>query len=212
MKTASTLLILLSCLTSHGQTIKHKIETGNTGVACPASTDLMTKRIKESAVMYEEHAPVPRIVQLDYAFGADSNEFKALNTFGILYIASLNQDKTEYPIKRVYLKADGREIELIKLGSTNVSVTDAMIKKVFGENRIDYYYLIPFFYTQLTGELVIDWSANREGFVLCQLPKSVILDYSVTDANMYPYGKESFNEKALSEFMEREFQIKMSEK
>jgi hypothetical protein len=53
------------------------------------STKAMTKKIKDAAVKYQAYAPVHRLALFDYAFASDLNEYKKLNGFGILYIASL---------------------------------------------------------------------------------------------------------------------------
>jgi hypothetical protein len=74
-----------------------------------------------------------------------------------LYITSLNQDSTEYPIERVCYKYKDEVIDLKLIGSLNITVTDNLVKNVFGKNRIDYYYYLPYMITQLSGQLLIDW-------------------------------------------------------
>jgi hypothetical protein len=173
-----------------------------------ASTKLMTGRIREAAIQNQDSAPVPRMAVFDLAFAAGLNEFKELNTFGILYIASMNQDKNENPVKRVYFKTKNDEAELILLTSIPVPVTDSIIQPVFGENRVDYYYFIPYFYTQLTGEIRIDWDTNSKGFVLCQFPQVMKLSY-LNNESIYPDNSKILDPKALSIFMNREFQMTM---
>lgn len=201
---------LIINLCTKAQTIEHVIDTteGNGG---STSTAIMTQRIKDAAVKYLANAPVPRIALFDCSFGKDINEFKKLNTMGILYVSSLNHDTSEYPIKKVYITTKDGEIELLKLASIKLTVTDATIEEVFGKNRIDYYYVIPYGCTQLSGELTIDWSANRQNFVLCRLPEDVGLDY-ITSENVLPDAKREINADALTVFMQREYGISITTK
>ena len=37
-------------------------------------------------------------------------------------------------------------------------------KKVFEDNRVDYYYLIPHLFTVLEGEILVDFNTNRTDF------------------------------------------------
>jgi hypothetical protein len=174
----------------------------------PTSANLMTERIKKGAEEYEKYAPVPRIALMDYAFGADLDEFKALNGYGVLYIASLNQDTTEYPLKRVYFKINGSIIELQKIGEVKVEVTDDVIKKTFGKNRVDYYYLIPYKETQMESEIIIDWTNNRKDFVLGKFPDGNKLDY--LNGKHLPPDKKTINTDLLNTFLDREYNIRLA--
>lgn len=173
----------------------------------PSSTNAMTERIKKGAEYYAKNALVPRFAEMDFAFGANQDEYKKLNGYGVLYVSSLNQDSTEYPIKRVYFKSGNTVIELQKIIEIQVPTSDATIKKVFGKNRVDYYYLIPYSETQLKNELLIDWSANRKDFVLGKFPTDNKLDYDVDD--LKSTDNKTINSASLDSFLKREFGVKL---
>jgi hypothetical protein len=63
------------------------------------------------------------------------------------------------------------------------------VKKVFGSNRVDYYYLIPYPLTLHKGRTTIDWSKNRKDFVVAQLPLRQILDFITDTQDISPYTK-----------------------
>jgi|WetSurMetagenome_2_1015567.scaffolds.fasta_scaffold331020_1 hypothetical protein len=211
MKTLMIFLLFFSFYCSKGQTINHEGTPIEKSEINSMSTQLMTERIKDSAKQHKNDAPVPRATFFDFAFAADSAEFKELNTFGIFYIATLAQDKNEYPIKRVYIKTSNEEADLIKLNSLDIPVNDSEIKNVFGENRVDYYFFIPYFYTKVSGELIIDWNINRQGFGLCKFPYDVKLNFTIGES-IYPDKTKQLNPNALIAFMEREFHISMKAK
>jgi hypothetical protein len=176
----------------------------------PASANLMTERIKKDAKEYAKYAPVPRIALMDYAFAANLDEYKELNGYGVLYIASLNRDTTEYPIKRVYFKKNGAVIELKKIGEIKVEIADEATTSTFGKNRVDYYYLIPYNETQINSEILIDWANNRKEFTLDTFPDGNKLDF-LTDADLTP-AKKALNTDLLNSFLEREYNIVLSKK
>lgn len=201
--------MLAYCFQTNGQAIKPISNFNLELKPNSASTKLMTDRIREAAIQNQESAPVPRLALFNMTFASGLNEFKDLNTFGIFYIASMNLDINENPIKRVYFKTKNDEAELMLLSSIPIPVTDSIIQPVFRENRVDYYYFIPYFYTQLTGEIRIDWNVNSQGFVLCKFPQVIKLSYLTTES-IYPDNSKILDPKALSNFMNREFQILMT--
>jgi hypothetical protein len=167
-----------------------------------ASADQMTQRLKQDALTYLKYAPVPRMAEMDFAFGANREEYDKLNGEGVLYITSLNQDTTEYPIKKVYLKTNASTIELEKIGEINVGVDDKDIRTTFGKNRVDYYYLLPYSFTQTQCKLLIDWSNNRKEFLLSSFPNDNKLDYKVSSLQ-----KKEIDMSFLKIFLQREFNI-----
>lgn len=203
------LTIFLACTSySFSQQNDHlmgPIESSNNSV----STILMTTKIIKAAGEYQQYAPVPRMAQFDYAFAKDIVEYKKLNSFGILYIASLNQDSTEYPIERVYFKHSGGIVELQQMYSQVVPVNDHLIKNVFGNHRVDFYYLIPYVVTQISGQLIIDWKKNRKEFVIGEFPTGSSLDYITDNKLLFPDDRKDIQNADLDIFLQREFQIKI---
>lgn len=200
------LFILLACvitLSAKSQDYLHYYTTDkgdSTGTA--TSTKLMTETIHKSALYYKQYAPVPRFAQLDYAFGADIKEYNLLAGNGVLYIPSLNRDETEYPVKRVYAKTSKGVVELTKIGEIKVGNTDPDIVDVFGKNRVDYYYLLPYWLTREKCELLIDWSINRKEFVLAKFPDESTLEFEVPKLS-----GQALDQKFLNEFLKREFGV-----
>src|ERR1700743_2789616 len=163
------------------------------------STDVMTKRINEDAVAYSKYAPVPRLAEIDMAFGINLIEFNKMAGYGVLYIPSLNQDSSEYPIKKVYLRSENELTELKEIGEIKIAVKDEQILHTFGKNRVDYYYLIPYSLTQRSCELLIDWSSNRKEFLLSKFPNGGALDYI---KNISPPGDiKNIDRSVLKEFL-----------
>jgi hypothetical protein len=202
------ILVQLSYNNAYSQQGLHLIESlGDSNNS--TSTNLMTDRIKEAANKYQQYAPIPRLAELDYAFASDFVEYEKLNGFGILYITSLNQDSDEYPIERVYFKYKDGVIDLKLIGSINIPVTDNLIKKVFGKNRIDYYYYLPYMITRLSGQLLVDWKKNRKEFLLLHFPAENKLDYITDNKKILPDSNKSIDMTSLDKFAQREFKIKL---
>jgi hypothetical protein len=201
------ILLLLSSFDTNAQNYYHLFlpPVASGSVQETVSTDVMTKRIKDDAVAYSKYAPVPRLAEIDMAFGVNLTEFNKMAGYGVLYIPSLNQDSSEYPIKRVYLKSANELTELKEIGEIKISVKDEQILHTFGKNRVDYYYLIPYSLIQKPCELLIDWNSNRKEFLLSKFPNGDTLDYI---KNIPPPGDpKTINRSVLKEFLEREYQI-----
>lgn len=169
-----------------------------------SSTDVMTNRIIKAAKTYGNLGAVDRFVDFDFAFGSNRKEFLNLNTFGILYLSSLNKNIDEYPIDRVYFKSKDQEIKLELVFNKQILVEDQNIIKAFGSNRVDYYYMIPYAITQVEGELLIDWNINRKGFHLCSFPTGNKLSFLQKD-DIIP--TKSINLDYLKIFLAREFNV-----
>jgi len=189
---------------AHSQDLIHLVSDSTKVVDSSTSVTIMTKRIKDDAIYYVQYAPVPRLAEMDFAFGADLQEYEKLGGYGVLYIPSLNQDSSEYPIKRVYIKQGSEITELQKIGEISIGVTDKTIMATFGKNRVDYYYLIPYKLTQVYGELMIDWSTNRQKFVLSKFPNQNAIDFDVkkADTKNKPIDKDF-----LKIFLKREYNL-----
>ena len=159
---------------------------------------------------YKQYAPVPRLAIYDFAFAKDLNEYKKLNGFGILYIASLNQDTLESPIEKVYFKSENGITTLELIGIVKVPVNDRIIKDVFGNNRIDYYYYLPYAITQTNGDLMIDWKKNRKEFILVKFPNDYKLDFVTKTNNKSLNEKKGIDKNYFYNFALQEFQIKLN--
>jgi len=205
MKKHFLLIIMISTtIVAHAQDYFH-IYADTLSVSNDAmSTKTMTKRLKQDAEKYAQYAPIPRMAEMDISFAADPDEFKKLNGYGVLYIPSLNRDNSEYPIKKVYIKQGNVITELKKIGEINIGVQDKYLITIFGKNRIDYYYLIPYQLTQVYGELMIDWSNNRKEFLLNKFPNENAVDYDTKKINM---KNATIDNASLKIFLKREYNL-----
>jgi len=205
MKKHFLLIIIISTtIVAHAQDYFH-IYADTLSVSNDAmSTKTMTKRLKQDAEKYAQYAPIPRMAEMDISFAADPDEFKKLNGYGVLYIPSLNRDNSEYPIKKVYIKQGNVITELKKIGEINIGVQDKYLITIFGKNRIDYYYLIPYQLTQVYGELMIDWSNNRKEFLLNKFPNENAVDYDTKKINM---KNATIDNASLKIFLKREYNL-----
>ena len=205
MKKHFLLIIIISTtIVAHAQDYFH-VYADTLSVSNDAmSTKTMTKRLKQDAEKYAQYAPIPRMAEMDISFAADPDEFKKLNGYGVLYIPSLNRDNSEYPIKKVYIKQGNVITELKKIGEINIGVQDKYLITIFGKNRIDYYYLIPYQLTQVYGELMIDWSNNRKEFLLNKFPNENAVDYDTKKINM---KNATIDNASLKIFLKREYNL-----
>jgi len=205
MKKHFLLIIIISTtIVAHAQDYFH-IYADTLSVSNDAmSTKTMTKRLKQDAEKYAQYAPIPRMAEMEISFAADPDEFKKLNGYGVLYIPSLNRDNSEYPIKKVYIKQGNVITELKKIGEINIGVQDKYLITIFGKNRIDYYYLIPYQLTQVYGELMIDWSNNRKEFLLNKFPNENAVDYDTKKINM---KNATIDNASLKIFLKREYNL-----
>lgn len=107
--------------------------------------------------------------------GDNRAEFEALGRYALLLIAVWTQKADGLPVKRVFIRADGQEIPIQKVSSwqTDVDKTSATAK-MYGPYREDGFYLVPLGSMLRNGQVIIDLSANRTGWVMLQLPSRVV--------------------------------------
>ncbi len=195
------MFVLISCSSQ----LVHVTSDGGTKPG-PVSKHEMTNRIEEMAVKLESYTPVPRIALWDMAFAFSPEEYKKLGGMGILLISSVNQDGDEHPITRVIAETSDKKYNLPFLAKRAVIVENEKVKKVFGPNRVDYYYLIPYPIGQHEGQIIIDWSKNRKDFVVAKLPVRDKLDF-ITDTQDITLNTK-VDRQTLENFLLREFSFK----
>ncbi len=188
----------------------HVIENDG-AVYISASDKRMNERIEQSAVQYEQYAPVSRIAFSDFCFGASLDEYAKLNSYGVFMITAQCQEKEEIPFKRVYVKSGGKEYPLQFIFSKPVKVPGGKTETVFGKYRMNLFYLIPYNYIIMTGEICIDWGTNRVGFPLTKLPEEKPIDYTVHDEMLTPSINRHIDRKFLSLFLKREYSFANSD-
>jgi hypothetical protein len=170
-----------------------------------ASYKKMSGMIDEAAVQYEKYGPSPRIALSDFAFGFDAAEYGRLNACGVVMISAQSHDGRELPLKRVYVEVSGKKYPLICLLSSNGQPSSAVSAKVFGRERVDSFYLIPYGYTQVNAALCVDWKMNRDGFVLFKFPLNMKLEFVMGKVRLWPEKGRKIDAEALKKFLIREF-------
>jgi len=166
----------------------------------------VNESIKKAAEEYIDVGIVARYSEFDVCLPADREEYRSLNKNAVVVIVALTHKKSELPIKKVYMRYLGEEVSLQKISSEVREVKDDMVRVVFGNYREDSFYLIPMHFLVKDCELIIDWAANREGFVLQRYPIDVDFDYFKEDENQDKQDLK-LNPEALKELLQREYSV-----
>lgn len=132
----------------------------------PCSRESLTNQIRQAAEQCKVLAPVPRVAFIDVAYPRDNEEAKALAGYAVVLITSISQDKTELPLRRVYVVANGTSVDLECLVSVESTISEnpAVIATTFGPNRCDALYLMPICAAMKKGSIFIDFAKNRSAF------------------------------------------------
>ena len=134
------------------------------------------------------------------------SEFEALGRQTVFLIAVWTQKPEELPVKRVYIRADAQELPVIKLSSWKTPVDGGSITaKMYGPNREDGFYLVPGGAMLRKGQIVMDLSANRAGWVVLDLPSNVASADARRFPNPNPGPNMKPNLKTLQAFIQRKF-------
>jgi hypothetical protein len=149
-----------------GEDVKHVVSQGNWSQS-PTVPDKMAQRVKDTAIEYEQNAPIPRVAFYDIAYPSTDAELKEMASYGVLLLSVLSQDSNEIPPKRLYAVFRGRKILLhLIVATTSPSTQDPLVAKVLGPNRWDGLYLFPVYLTQDDVSLAMDFAASRTDFTL----------------------------------------------
>jgi hypothetical protein len=176
-----------------------------------ASSQRMTEQLNQAAGMYVKIGKVARIGIYDFAFGSSIEEYKKLNSYGVIMITVQCHDKDELPLKDVYFKAGKKRYSLTFLFSKQVKTLGDAAEKVFGKNRNHSFYLLPYMFTRTAGEVCVDWGKNRKGFIVAKFPAVMKLDFITAKKDMIPDKKNSIDAETLGKFLEREFSFSAGE-
>jgi hypothetical protein len=133
-------------------------------------------------------------------------EFDALNRHTVFLIAVWTQKAEELPVKRVYIRANGREVPVYKVSSWKMPVDGkSATAKMAGANREDGFYLVPGSAMLSKGELVADLTTGRTGWVLLELPSKVASADGKRFANTEPAPNRKPDLKALQDVVKRKY-------
>ncbi len=140
------------------------------GAQAQVSPADMDKRIESQAAGLKDGARAARAAFVDFAWPADAAEYKALAKHIIVLVTAVSQDPQELPIKRVYVDAGGKPIELRRLGGERGTISDPNVAAGLGAHREDSFWLAPARAMARKGHLRVDFATNREGFGVYELP------------------------------------------
>jgi hypothetical protein len=134
-------------------------------------------------------------------------EFTALAK-NIVFLVVVQASKAEeLPIKRIYLNANGKEIQIPRIAGSRMQLDGKSVaSQVYGSNREDGIYLVPAGAMLRDGQILMDFAASRNGNLMMQLPSNVVVEnakrmpiYNSPDA--VPGAKPTLRE--LQEFIRR---------
>lgn len=174
----------------------------NKGAVTPQDID---RRIATRAEEIKKMAPqgAARFLVFDLGWPIDVTEYRALGRHAILFIAALSQEADELPLRRVYVVARGKSVELEQLSSTRHRVPPATLPhEVFGPHREDSFYLVPIGPYMQEWLIQTDFAKNRSDFVVTK-GRLDPPDFILSDRNRNATAKPRAD--ALKTYLEREF-------
>jgi hypothetical protein len=152
-------------------------------------------------------APWSRGRKYYFSVAATPTEFADLAKYTVFLLAVWTQKGEELPVKRMFIRADGQEVPIQRLSSWRTDVAPMSIAaKMFGPNREDGFYLVPTGMMLRSGQIIIDLSANRTGWVMLDLPSKVVTAVDpqrIPNPDPAPGAKP--NLKTLQAFIQRKF-------
>ena len=173
-----------------------------TGVVTP---ERVTQQIEEWAKQRQESGgPSARVSHAWIFFAGGPNEFAALGRYSVLLLTIVTQRSEELPLKRVYIRANDRDVPVQKLSSWRGDVDNALIThKIYGPYRETGFYLLPTGMTLREGQLLADFAANRTGMPILQLPNKGTPDQVKRFPNLDPTPRAKPELKVLQTLLEK---------
>lgn len=171
----------------------------------PATPEVMRRRIEEAAVKYSAHAPIPRLVLYDIGYPRDRREYAGLDGHAVILLTALSQRREELPLRRVYVSAGGREVELtlLKLVLSEQAAAGDAAAATFGTYRADALYLLPLHLRAGAGDLLADFASGRAGMKLADFGTPLPADVGAFGIKP-PTGAGPLAD-TLEEFIRREY-------
>jgi hypothetical protein len=171
----------------------------------PATPERMSQRLEEAAAKYQANAPIPRVVLYDIGFPHNDQEYARLDGHAVILLTALSQERGELPLQRVYVLADGKEIELklLKLVLSEQPADSGVTAQTFGAFRVDALYLLPMYLRMKAADLLVDFGKNRTAFKVATFGTPVSAD--VGRLNIKPPTGAGPSNETLEEFIKREY-------
>jgi hypothetical protein len=137
------------------------------------STLGMQQRLIATAEQFKEIGPLARTTQFDMAYPRNSEEYGAMNGFGILWVTAHSQVPEELPLNNMRISTAGAgNIELEAYSWFLTIEEDELVASVLGRYRVDAVYLVPFYKEVAGASLLVDYAINRTDFVITHFEAS----------------------------------------
>jgi hypothetical protein len=141
-----------------------------------------------------------------FTLAATPAEFTALNKYTLFLVAVWTQKAEELPVKRMFIRANGQDVPVQKLSSWRSEVDkDSLAATMYGPYREDGFYLVPTGAMLRNGQIIMDMSANRSGWVILELPSKVASAKPEKYPNPDPAPGVKPDLKALQALVQRKF-------
>ncbi|QPF92783.1 hypothetical protein [Bradyrhizobium commune] len=164
-------VILLLLLLSHGALaqILSKPRPATRGAVSPAD---IAERLEKSANETARIVPsAARGSAIDFAWPMTAEEYAATAKHVLVLVSVVTQDAAELPLRRVHIRAGGKDVELVRLSHELVGVAKgSRTFSVLGAHREDGFYLAPARAMMAEGYLQADFATRRSDFNLYKLP------------------------------------------
>jgi len=139
-------------------------------------------------------------------YAESANEFAALKRYSLMLLNALSQKEEELPIKRAYIRADGSDVELRRVSNWRANVkADLATYKMYGPYRDDAFYLVPTGMMVRDGQILVDFTMNRTGQVMLQLPSTAAPRATQNFGDLDPEPNSQPDLKALQGLIQRKF-------
>jgi hypothetical protein len=137
---------------------------------------------------------------------ANAAEYRALAKYITVLVVVVSQDRSELPLRRVYIdNTNGTTTELKRISSVRSVDPVSFTSKILGKYRETSYYLLPVALLSRQGRVIADFAVHRTGYQLAVLNEKE-LDFVRSDSEPLPVPGETPDQRTLHDFVERHFQ------
>jgi hypothetical protein len=154
-------------------------------VSGAVTSDRVNADIEKSAKERQESGKAAAAFARKYYFflAANPKEFAALAKYTVFLISVWTRKEDELPIRRVYVRVKGEDTAVMKVaGRRSEEDGKSLVSQMFGSHREDGIYLVPTGAMLRDGQIMMDFAANRSGYVLLKLPANVALEHAKKNA------------------------------
>jgi hypothetical protein len=181
-----------------------KINPPSEGAVRPEDID---KRVERDAADFKQRMPqgAERHITFDFVFPHDPDEYRAVGKSALFLVVAVSQNAEELPLRRVYTRAGGRDVEIPLLGRPRRLQTSAgsIARGVFGAYRSDAFYLAPVGPLMTENVVLCDFARNRTGFAIYRGEPFHVPDFIRDDPDRN--AAEKPDTRAVKAFLDREY-------